>query len=52
MKRVQLAGGTFDVEGYLVGLERELRIDISNDSLRLHDGVKARRLRVSQSRLQ
>lgn len=40
MKRVQLAGGTFDVESYLVGLERELRIDISNDSLRLHDGVK------------
>jgi hypothetical protein len=40
MKRVQLAGGTFDVEGYLVGLERELRIDTSNDSIRLHDGVK------------
>lgn len=40
MKRVQLAGGTFDVESYLVGLERELRVDTSNDSLRLHDGVK------------
>ncbi len=40
MKRVQLAGGTFDVEGYLVGLERELRIDVSNDSIRLHDGTK------------
>lgn len=40
MKRVQLAGGTFDVESYLVGLERELRVDLSNDSLRLHDGVK------------
>ena len=40
MKRVQLAGSTFDVEGFLVGLDRELRVDISNDSLRLHDGVK------------
>jgi hypothetical protein len=40
MKRVQLAGGTFDVESYLVGLERELRVDLDNDSLRLHDGVK------------
>lgn len=40
MKRVQLAGSTFDVEGFLVGLEREVRVDISNDSLRLHDGVK------------
>jgi hypothetical protein len=40
MKRVQLAGSTFDVEGFLVGLLRELRVDTSNDSLRLHDGVK------------
>ena len=40
MKRVQLAGGTFDVESFLVGLPRELRVDTSNDSLRLHDGVK------------
>lgn len=39
-KRVQLAGGTFDVESFLVGLVRELRVDTSNDSLRLHDGVK------------
>lgn len=40
MKRVQLAGSTFDVESFLVGLDRELRVDTSNDSLRLHDGVK------------
>ena len=40
MKRVQLAGGGFDVESNLVGLERELRVDLDNDSLRLHDGVK------------
>jgi hypothetical protein len=40
MKRVQLAGGTFDVESFLVGLVRELRVDLDNDSLRLHDGVK------------
>lgn len=40
MKRVQLAGSTFDVEAFLVGLVRELRVDTSNDSLRLHDGVK------------
>lgn len=39
-KRVQLAGGTFDVESFLVGLEREVRVDVSNDSLRLHDGIK------------
>lgn len=40
MKRVQLAGGTFDVESFLIGLLREVRVDTSNDSLRLHDGVK------------
>lgn len=40
MKRVQLAGGSFDVENFLVGLARELRVDTDNDSLRLHDGVK------------
>lgn len=41
MKRVQLAGSTFDVESFLVGFSRELRVDTDNDSLRLHDGVKA-----------
>ena len=40
MKRVQLAGSDTAIEQVLVGLERELRVDISNDSLRLHDGVK------------
>jgi hypothetical protein len=39
-KRVQLAGETADIEQFLVGLERELRVDLSNESLRLHDGVK------------
>jgi hypothetical protein len=27
MKRVQLAGSTFDVESFLVGMVRELRVD-------------------------
>jgi hypothetical protein len=39
-KRVQLAGGITEVEAFLVGLDRELRVDQDNDSLRLHDGVK------------
>lgn len=39
-KRVQLAGGIYDVENFLVGLERELRVDLDNKSLRLHDGIK------------
>lgn len=39
-KRVQLAGGIYDIENFLVGLERELRVDQDNQSLRLHDGVK------------
>lgn len=39
-KRVQLAGGSAELEQVLVGLERELRVDLDNDSLRLHDGVK------------
>ena len=40
MKRVQLAGAETAIEQVLVGLERELRVDLDNDSLRLHDGVK------------
>ena len=41
MKRVQLAGDpNVESERILVGLERELRVDMGNDSLRLHDGVK------------
>jgi hypothetical protein len=39
-KRVQLAGGITEIEAFLVGLDRELRVDQDNDSLRLHDGVK------------
>jgi len=39
-KRVQLAGFSTEIEQFLVGLERELRVDLDNDSLRLHDGVK------------
>lgn len=39
-KRVQLGGQTYAIEKSLVGLERELRVDMSNDSLRLHDGSK------------
>lgn len=39
-KRVQLAGGSAELEQVLVGLERELRVDLDNDALRLHDGVK------------
>jgi hypothetical protein len=39
-KRVQLAGESAEVEKFLVGLERELRVDMDNDSLRLHDGAK------------
>lgn len=39
-KRVQLAGENAEVEKVLVGLAREVRVDTSNDSLRLHDGVK------------
>jgi hypothetical protein len=39
-KRVQIGGGNGETEAHLVGLERELRVDESNDSLRLHDGVK------------
>jgi hypothetical protein len=40
MKRVQLAGAETAIEQVLVGLERELRVDLDNDSLRLHDGIK------------
>lgn len=40
MKRVQLAGSETAIEQVLVGLVRELRVDLDNDSLRLHDGVK------------
>lgn len=40
MKRVQLAGAETAIEQVLVGLVRELRVDVDNDSLRLHDGVK------------
>lgn len=38
MKEVQLAGGTSETEDYYIGAERELRVDTSNDELRLHDG--------------
>lgn len=39
-KRVQLAGGSAELEQVLVGLDRELRVDQDNDALRLHDGAK------------
>jgi hypothetical protein len=39
-KRVQIAGGINEIEAFLVGLDREVRVDEDNDSLRLHDGVK------------
>lgn len=39
-KIVQIAGGTADSEDVYVGPERELRADMSNKELRLHDGGK------------
>lgn len=39
-KRVQLAGAdNAEFERTLVGLRREMRVDVGNQSLRLHDGV-------------
>lgn len=38
MKEVQIAGGTSETEDYYVGAEREIRIDTSNDEIRIHDG--------------
>lgn len=35
-----LPGGTSETEDFYIGPERALRVDISNDELRLHDGTK------------
>lgn len=37
-KKVQLAGGPADEQNEYIGVERELTVDTSNWSLRLHDG--------------
>ena len=48
-KRVQLRGGTSDEHSEFVGAEREVTVDITNKTLRIHDGITPGGNRLSTS---